>query len=48
MRISRSDSAARSCKIRLNGAVEKLRPEITDRKQREAALAVREARNQAD
>jgi hypothetical protein len=35
--------------IRLNlEAVEKLRPEITDRKQREAALAVREARNQAD
>lgn len=35
--------------IRLNlEAVEKLTPEITDRKQREAALAVREARNQAD
>src|SRR5258708_4642006 len=35
--------------IRLNlEAVEKLRPDITDRKQREAALAVREARNQAD
>ncbi|WP_246787935.1 Wadjet anti-phage system protein JetA family protein [Bradyrhizobium sp. CCBAU 53421] len=35
--------------IRLNlEAVEKLTPQITDRKQREAALAVREARNQAD
>ncbi|MEY9473128.1 CHASE3 domain sensor protein [Bradyrhizobium yuanmingense] len=35
--------------IRLNlEAVEKLRPEIIDRKQREAAIAVREARNQAD
>jgi hypothetical protein len=35
--------------IRLNlEAVEKLTPDITDRKQREAALAVREARNQAD
>ena len=35
--------------IRLNlEAVEKLNPQITDRKQREAALAVREARNQAD
>jgi hypothetical protein len=35
--------------IRLNlEAVEKLNPHITDRKQREAALAVREARSQAD
>src|ERR1700730_1800938 len=35
--------------IRLNlEAVEKLTPEVTDRKQRETALAVREARNQAD
>jgi hypothetical protein len=35
--------------IRLNlEAVEKLNPQVTDRKQREAALAVREARNQAD
>lgn len=35
--------------IRLNlEAVEKLNPRVTDRKQREAALAVREARNQAD
>src|SRR3984893_17834904 len=35
--------------IRLNlEAVEKLTPDVTDRKQREAALAVREARNQAD
>jgi hypothetical protein len=35
--------------IRLNlEAVEKLDPQVTDRKQREAALAVREARNQAD
>jgi hypothetical protein len=35
--------------IRLNlEAVERLTPDITDRKQREAALAVREARNQAD
>jgi hypothetical protein len=35
--------------IRLNlEAVEKLSPQVTDRKQREAALAVREARNQAD
>lgn len=35
--------------IRLNlEAVEKLTPQITDRRQREAALAVREARNQAD
>ncbi|MGD9924251.1 MAG: Wadjet anti-phage system protein JetA family protein, partial [Pseudorhodoplanes sp.] len=35
--------------IRLNlEAVEKLSPDVTDRKQREAALAVREARNQAD
>ena len=35
--------------IRLNlEAVEKLSPNVTDRKQREAALAVREARNQAD
>lgn len=35
--------------IRLNlEAVEKLTPEVTDRMQREAALAVREARNQAD
>jgi hypothetical protein len=35
--------------IRLNlEAVEKLTPEIMDRKQRETALAVREARNQAD
>ncbi|WP_245322839.1 Wadjet anti-phage system protein JetA family protein [Bradyrhizobium valentinum] len=29
-------------------AMEKLTPEVTDRKQREAALAVRGARNQAD
>lgn len=35
--------------IRLNlEAVEKLNPQVTDRKQRQAALAVREARNQAD
>src|SRR5262245_8397500 len=35
--------------IRLNlEAVEKLNPQVTDRKQREAALALREARNQAD
>jgi hypothetical protein len=35
--------------IRLNlEAVEKLNPQVTDRRQREAALAVREARNQAD
>lgn len=35
--------------IRLNlEAVEKLNPQVTDRKQREAVLAVREARNQAD
>ena len=35
--------------IRLNlEAVEKLNPQIADRKQREAALALREARNQAD
>lgn len=35
--------------IRLNlEAVEKLSSDVTDRKQREAALAVREARNQAD
>jgi Family of unknown function (DUF5716) len=35
--------------IRLNlEAVERLTPDITDRKQRESALAVREARNQAD
>jgi hypothetical protein len=35
--------------IRLNlEAVEKLNPKVTDRRQREAALAVREARNQAD
>ncbi|WOH52304.1 Wadjet anti-phage system protein JetA family protein [Bradyrhizobium sp. sBnM-33] len=35
--------------IRLNlEAMEKLTPEVTDRKQREAALAVRGARNQAD
>jgi Family of unknown function (DUF5716) len=35
--------------IRLNlEAVEKLNPKISDRRQREAALAVREARNQAD
>jgi Family of unknown function (DUF5716) len=35
--------------IRLNlEAVERLTPQITDRRQREAALAVREARNQAD
>jgi hypothetical protein len=35
--------------IRLNlEAVENLKPQVTDRKQREAALAVREARNQAD
>jgi hypothetical protein len=35
--------------IRLNlEAVEKLNPQVTDRMQREAALALREARNQAD
>lgn len=35
--------------IRLNlEAVEKLTPDVTDRKQRDTALAVREARNQAD
>jgi hypothetical protein len=35
--------------IRLNlEAVQKLTPDVTDRRQREAALAVREARNQAD
>lgn len=35
--------------IRLNlEAVEKLNPEVTDRRQREAALALREARGQAD